>query len=377
MKIKFAISLALILFATIAHAQKSVRELGAIGNGVADDSAAIQRAINQAQISGGTVYLPSGTYKITNALKITGAVRLAGDGYRTIIAPAADIDGIDINTAQPVIIERLYIKYASQAKSGTAGIYINGPSPQGNTSSVFRDLQILNAFDGMNFIAGTAWVVDNAKIEDFGNVGIQVANDKNNDAGDNTIVNSYIQDANYTHIGIYYVSSSALRVVNNKLLNCKYGVLYSLPEGSVQGMSIFTNNSFDGMTEAAISINRQGSSGTTGRVVIGNNIFNLAARGVLIPQDPKGQWLSDVSIVGNIYYDFGKPENVFATINSTNNFVIANNVLHSTTNTTSAFVVSESATNGVIGVNAKTGKWAPDKITSKTTAIVALTGGPK
>jgi hypothetical protein len=46
----------------------SVKDFGAIGNGTADDTAAIQAAINLACTNGGMVYLPAGTYKISAAL---------------------------------------------------------------------------------------------------------------------------------------------------------------------------------------------------------------------------------------------------------------------------------------------------------------------
>ena len=43
----------------------------AIGDGVADDTAAIQAALNTTNI-GQTVYLPAGTYRITQTLTMTG-----------------------------------------------------------------------------------------------------------------------------------------------------------------------------------------------------------------------------------------------------------------------------------------------------------------
>jgi hypothetical protein len=47
---------------------------GAVGDGVTDDTAAVQAAINALGASGGTVYLPSGIYRITSSLTVSTAI---------------------------------------------------------------------------------------------------------------------------------------------------------------------------------------------------------------------------------------------------------------------------------------------------------------
>jgi len=60
----------------------SVKDFGAIGNGVADDTAAIQAAINSLS-SGGTVFFPVGTYLVTSQIVVADKVSLQGTGYAT------------------------------------------------------------------------------------------------------------------------------------------------------------------------------------------------------------------------------------------------------------------------------------------------------
>ena len=48
----------------------NIRDFGASGDGLADDSPAIQRALDAAEGRGLTVYIPSGTYRIGKTLYI-------------------------------------------------------------------------------------------------------------------------------------------------------------------------------------------------------------------------------------------------------------------------------------------------------------------
>jgi hypothetical protein len=66
----------------------NVKSQGAQGNGVADDTAAIQRAINAIPAQGGTVYFPAGQYKISSTLTIgngsSGAISTIGNNLRLL-----------------------------------------------------------------------------------------------------------------------------------------------------------------------------------------------------------------------------------------------------------------------------------------------------
>lgn len=62
----------------------SVKDFGAVGNGVTDDTAAIQAAITAS--AGKELYFPAATYIISSALTIVSAsTRLVGDGFGTVI----------------------------------------------------------------------------------------------------------------------------------------------------------------------------------------------------------------------------------------------------------------------------------------------------
>lgn len=76
----------------------SVKDFGAVGDGVADDTAAIQAAINYLSPLGGTLYIPKGAYIVSDAdannacLVVTAPIQFVGDGaFYTSIQPAASV----------------------------------------------------------------------------------------------------------------------------------------------------------------------------------------------------------------------------------------------------------------------------------------------
>ena len=84
----------------------NVRDYGALGNGVADDTTAIQTAINAASGTGGTVYFPRGLYNISSSLTYTAAagdpaarVHFMGDGIgASAIKQTGTGNGLTIGT---------------------------------------------------------------------------------------------------------------------------------------------------------------------------------------------------------------------------------------------------------------------------------------
>lgn len=98
----------------------NVKDHGAVGDGVTDDTAAIQAALDDA--TGQAIYFPSGTYKTTAALTLdlgtgTEGVAIYGDGARSIIKAAHTVGAIlTVRDGRDVTIRDLTI---TGAEAGT------------------------------------------------------------------------------------------------------------------------------------------------------------------------------------------------------------------------------------------------------------------
>lgn len=109
---------------------------GAVGNGIADDTAAIQAALNAAGASGGTVVLPPGTY-LTTGLTMLSGVRMRGYSQRssriTVAAlntPAITILGTSaLATMVQASLSRLALVGPGKTAGGTgSGVFIKWAS---------------------------------------------------------------------------------------------------------------------------------------------------------------------------------------------------------------------------------------------------------
>ena len=104
----------------------SVKDFGAVGDGVADDTAAIQAAIDYGQTSGQAVYIPASDYLVSSSIVISAPVTFFGDGWesrlRVASAFSASADVISIDPA--AYTENIIIRDMSiQPVSGTPARY--------------------------------------------------------------------------------------------------------------------------------------------------------------------------------------------------------------------------------------------------------------
>jgi hypothetical protein len=103
-------------------ASVSIKNFGAAGDGVTDDTASIQAAIN-AQLNGGMVSFPAGVYKTTSALTLKAGVSLSG--YGATIQPATTgmtVFSLSYSTATSCRFTVSGLAFDAQSVTGVTGI---------------------------------------------------------------------------------------------------------------------------------------------------------------------------------------------------------------------------------------------------------------
>ena len=120
----------------------NVKDYGAIGNGVANDTAAIQAAINymDTTYSGGIVFVPAGNYYVPGGLTLKGGVELVGEGRgsTTIQAQTVDVTVITFDaTSNYAALRNLFISGYQNAAATT-----NAVSVANNVAVIMKDCNI-------------------------------------------------------------------------------------------------------------------------------------------------------------------------------------------------------------------------------------------
>ena len=122
---------------------------GAKGDGVADDTVAINTAIAAAVAdqAGGTVFLPAGTYKTTSVLVLPAGVTLLGSGPESVLKPVVTVADVHTGYKSGITVGR-------GGNASVCSLKIDGNSLLG------VGLEISGYDDGQiqNFLARDVWI---------------------------------------------------------------------------------------------------------------------------------------------------------------------------------------------------------------------------
>ena len=160
----------------------SVKDFGAVGDGVADDTAAIQAALNSATGKGLTIYVPQGTYKITTSLTWPQSwpVRLIGDGVEaTIINYTGASSAINMfSSGASTVFVKSSIENLRLDGNGTTSV--NGVNIRQAYSIALRNVRIRNFGVGVRIEQSWSILLDFVHFDANSQVGLELHNEANN-----------------------------------------------------------------------------------------------------------------------------------------------------------------------------------------------------
>jgi len=142
----------------------NVKDYGAVGNGVHDDTAAIQAALNTANTSGGGIVVFDGTMLVSSPLTVGANTIFRGSGQQSklIVSPNfqanAFTTGVTMvifveGTATGIVIQDMTIDGSNSTVPDVCGVLTNGATGSEPTIEAVLDRVTFNALTGRGLIA--------------------------------------------------------------------------------------------------------------------------------------------------------------------------------------------------------------------------------
>jgi hypothetical protein len=230
----------------------NVKDFGAIGNGIADDTAAIQLAIDYCiSQNGRTLFFPQGTYIISSTINITDACELLGENLSSIIQTSASFSNGDAfyvtgplsQVGRAITINNIFFNASAIRNSG---YYINF---YGNSTSRINNCQFWSGYNAVGYTgqASSYHKMYNCIIHDNANIGIDIlgysANQGNVDlvisdvfiAGSTQLVN--------TDTGIHIAAAGDISLRHVSTVYCNTGLRID-PVFGKRAQAVFVTDSF-------------------------------------------------------------------------------------------------------------------------------------
>jgi hypothetical protein len=348
----------------------SVKDFGAVGNGVVDDTVAIQAAIDAiAALGGGYIYFTTGTYKVTESIILKNGCGLVSDNSAEIYAPAVNFNNTDLSitnrygtnavvinasgltTASYTPISNVSIKNLKITSEVTDGRVVRAIAARNVVNLKISGCEIsgfpvgcgicLATISGASFINNnyvhdftsnavwtslpqiTAIEVDNDVINSIATVDLDITgNNIRNITVGATIIASWGYQTD--GINVARTTASRVRITNNNIKNVGEGIDYFAINGviannTISDVYIFGIKLLHGASRNIVSNNNIENAGLAGITIQGSTIvgvgdtqWNIISSNVIDNIDASSVWAaastSGILIADNIGTT-GKPKN--------------------------------------------------------------------
>jgi hypothetical protein len=294
----------------------SIKDFGAIGNGVIDDTTAFENAVAAVDLlGGGTLLIPSGTYLINSVITSISNIHIIAYGATIIgqidhtYSDNVIYEGLNIdNTTAPTLtglscyestnFTYLNNKINSVLTSGIRAYKSDNVKITGNTITKVSRLNPANAAaDGILLLGCTNCLINDNYVYDFKRIGIvsdKLVEGANTFYGENIIITnnnvSYAHDADETNptsneynAGIWTEETDNIIITNNIISSISGNPGQSVPHWRLIGISVNYNTIAQGkvaiVCDNSISVGKDISNqiGVGIRFAGGNSYSNFTA----------------------------------------------------------------------------------------------------
>lgn len=307
-------------YSMIDGAPVNVLDYGAVGDGVTDDTAAMQAAHNTSKV----VYYPPGTYKFTTLTNITaGGIIGAGQTQSVLLSintTSADLitfTGPSVGGPQNALTFCDFM-LQGQVPTKTAGAGIKvAPATSDNIYAFASNVTTSYVPIGFDFVRASFFKLIGCNLLAYTVAGVRVANANNNDAGDSEIIGcafSCPYNGASVPAGVKQLSSGGLRVIGNKFLGGNYGYWLDYTDSDGAGTNtsnlVISGNSIENFYTNAIAFSKASGSLTAFKnIIIADNeiAIALATPSAFLIASDSGSWMQNMTISGNVMQLPGTP----------------------------------------------------------------------
>jgi hypothetical protein len=329
-----------------ASREFDVKTYGAIGDGVTNDTAAIQAALAAIPAGGGVLYFPAGQYLYAGAtLTLDRQISVRGDGgCGAATEGTLSISTIDLNSSTGTLFtvtvdgcrfSNIGLRNTSvTTPSAGAGILVSA----GGNRIRYENIAIDAFYIGIDVQAGQVQTFENCFIGSPVLYGIKLRHILIPDGGDHAISNCFVYSSISGRVptsAIRIESGGGVKIINTKInagANCQWGtgIDLAVADNAVTLDLLISNCSIESYTGYGIKCtNGTVSSRWWNIVMTGNQIgpFNT------VPGSPYGIYVqgtvagdfNGVEITGNNFYAISESSRSAITLGNCSNVVVTGN----------------------------------------------------
>lgn len=201
----------------------SVKDFGAVGDGVTNDTAAIALAIAAMPAAGGGLYFPTGRY-LVSSLTFNKPGLYFGNGYASVVLTSSAT--ANVVTASADFVEMSQLRFeANTTRSAGAYVYATG------NRFYLHDFSMEGALEGVRVnVTATATIANGIILNSVASTGIPIRVENGLDV---TIDNIIADQASQTYAGVLVLNAGDVTISDCNLIHCGQAIFINPGVGQV------------------------------------------------------------------------------------------------------------------------------------------------